>query len=330
MEERFKFRRVNEITGTFVLLILALLVAAVLWMGRSQRWFRSNVTLRITLPESGAAGIRQGSEVYFLGTRVGSVSDVIVDPAGRMEARAKIRHDFFRFVRADSSALVKRKFGLAGDSFFEITRGAGAPLPEENAVIVCNEQLQSALESAIEEIRVDVLAVLKKTTSGLETWTALGADLRQTGEHIDRVTLRLDNVLAGVEAGEGTVGKLLTDPAIADETTALLTNLNRTLGELRTVVSNLNTASVNVRTGTARLPEITGAIANETKDLPGLVAQTQSSMRELERLIEAMQRHWLIRRYVNQAAPRSSNSPSPPRDPASNARPKPSKGSGFK
>src|ERR1043165_9503832 len=147
--QRFKFRRVNEITGTFVLIIVAVLIAAVVWTGRSQRWFKSNVTLRIVLPEAGAAGIRQGSEVYFLGTRVGSVSDVIVDlRTGRMEAEANIRADFFRFVRADSSAIVKKKFGVAGDSFFEIARGMGAPLPERNASIVCSNQFQRALESA--------------------------------------------------------------------------------------------------------------------------------------------------------------------------------------
>src|ERR1041385_4144009 len=129
--QRFKFRRVNELTGTFVLIIVAVLIAAVVWTGRSQRWFRSNVTLRIVLPEAGAAGIRQGSEVYFLGTLVGSVSDVIVDSTGRMEAEANIRRDFFLFVRADSSAVVKKKFGVAGDAFFEITRGTGQPLPEQ-------------------------------------------------------------------------------------------------------------------------------------------------------------------------------------------------------
>src|SRR5215216_450535 len=137
MEERFKFPRVHAITGTFVLLVLVVLVIAFLFAGRSQRWFISNVTLRIALPEEGAAGIRQGSEVYFLGTLVGSVSDVIVDPTGRMEAQAHIRYDFFQFVRADSSAVVKKKFGLAGDSFFEITRGQGQPLPERDAAIAC-------------------------------------------------------------------------------------------------------------------------------------------------------------------------------------------------
>ena len=58
MEERFKFRHVHAITGTFVLIVLGVLVAALVFAGRSQRWFIGNVTLRIVLPEEGAAGIR--------------------------------------------------------------------------------------------------------------------------------------------------------------------------------------------------------------------------------------------------------------------------------
>jgi phospholipid/cholesterol/gamma-HCH transport system substrate-binding protein len=303
MEERFKFRRVNEITGTLVLIIVALLIVAVVWTGRSQRWFKGTVMLRIILPEAGAAGIRQGSEVYFLGTLVGSVSDVLVDTTGRMEARSKIRRDFFRFVRADSSAVVKRKFGVAGDSFFEITRGEGKPLPEKDASILCTEQFQSVLESAIEEIRRETLLVLKKTSIGLDTWTKLGTDLGETRGHVDQVMGRLDKIVANVEAGKGTVGELIASTSLSDEAENLLTNANKALSELQSMVTNLNVAVKNVQKGTARLPEITGAVADEVKDLPGLVQQTQTSMRELERLIEAMQRHWLLRKLVNKTNP---------------------------
>jgi phospholipid/cholesterol/gamma-HCH transport system substrate-binding protein len=303
MEERFKFRRVNEITGTFVLVVVVALIAAVVWTGRSQRWFKSRVTLRIVLPETGAAGIRQGSEVYFLGTLVGSVSDVVVDTTGRMEAEANIRRDFFRFVRADSSAVVKKKFGVAGDSFFEITRGQGQPLPEKNASIVCNEEFQNALEAAIEDIRRDTLLVLKKTSAGLETWTTLGSNLITSRERLDQLVGRLDHIADDLQQGKGTAGKLLTDTAVADEAQKLLARANEAMSELQGVVTNLNAAVKNVQNGTARLPEITGAVADEAKDLPGLVQQTQTSMRELERLIEAMQRHWLLRKYVNPTNP---------------------------
>lgn len=301
-EQRFKFRHVNEITGTVVLGIIAVLIAAVVWTGYSQRWFRSRVTLRIVLPEAGAAGIRQGSEVYFLGTMVGTVSDVLVDAAGRMEARANIRRDFFRFVRADSSAVVKKKFGVAGDAYFEITRGEGQPLAEKNAFILCRD-LPVSVEAAIEELRSAALPVFEKLSTGLDTWTALGTNLIQTQHRLEQLLVRLDHIVAAVERGEGTAGKLITDPALADQAAELLTRANETMGELRRVMTNLNVAVRNVQDGTARLPEITDALANEARDLPGLVLQTQVAVRELERLIEAVQRHWLVRKYVNKTNP---------------------------
>jgi phospholipid/cholesterol/gamma-HCH transport system substrate-binding protein len=303
LKQRFKFRRVREITGTFVLIIIGLLIAAVVWTGRSQRWFKSNVSLRIILPESGAAGIREGSEVFFLGTRVGAVSDIIVDKTGRMVARVSIRRDFFLFMRSDSSAVVKKTFGLGGDSFFEIDRGKGLPLSEKNASIICKEQSQSALESAIEDIRSQTVIVLKKTSAGLDTWTRLGADLRETRGRLDQLTLKLERITSGVEEGKGTVGKLLADPALADEAANLLSRANRTMIGFQEVLTNLNEAVKNVEAGATRVPEIAGAAANGMEKIPALLDQTQTSMRELERLIEAMQRHWLIRKYVNRTNP---------------------------
>lgn len=304
---RFKFRHVNEITGTFVLILVAALIAAVLWTGHSQRWFKSRATLRIVLPEAGAAGVRQGSEVYFLGTLVGSVSDVIVDTTGRMEAVASIRSDFFRFVRVDSSAAVKKTFGVAGDSFFEITRGTGRPLPEKNASIVCNELVQSPLEAAVEEIRGQAMVVLKKATNALDTWTKLGADLGETRRHLDQLVVRLDKLTAGIQAGKGTAGKIVTDPALADEAQNLLSRASEVMAELQTVATNLNGAMKNIQAGTARLPEISDAVVGDAQMLPALVEQTQTSMREIERLVEAMQRHWLLRKYVNFTNPPSSH-----------------------
>jgi phospholipid/cholesterol/gamma-HCH transport system substrate-binding protein len=280
-----------------------MLIAAVVWTGHSQRWLKGRVTLRIVLPEAGAAGIRQGSDVYFLGTLVGSVSYVEVDEEGRMEAETKIRRDFFRFVRADSSAVVKKTFGVAGDSFFEITRGQGQPLPEKNASIVCNEQFQSPLQAAVEEIRGEAMLVLKKTSAGLDTWTALGSNLITTRERLDKLVARADNIADGLQQGRGTAGKLLADSSVADELKALMVQAHHSMDELQVTLKNVQNASGNLQIASTNLPAIGDALGHEAKDLPGLVLQTQISMRELERLIEAMQRHWLLRKYVNKTNP---------------------------
>jgi len=316
MKPRFKFRHVNEITGIFVILVLVVLIAAIVWAARSQGWFRGTVTLRIVLPEAGAAGIRQGSEVYFLGTLVGTVSDVIVDATGRMEARTSIRGDFFRFVRKDSSAVVKKKFGVAGDAYFEITRGMGQPLPKKDASIICRE-LPGTMETAIEDVRSAVLPVLEKLSAGLDTWTTLGeklsagavawtklgTNLDESRQHLDQLIGRLDRIVAGVEQGKGTAGKLLTDPALADDLKTILDKGNVSMDQLQTILKDAQVAGTH-------LSAVSEALATEAKDLPGLVLQTQQTLHELERLTEGIERHWLIRKYIEQRQPNTRIPPS--------------------
>jgi phospholipid/cholesterol/gamma-HCH transport system substrate-binding protein len=316
MKQRFQFRHVNEITGTFVILVVLVLIAALVWAAYSQRWFRGTVTLRIVLPEAGAAGIRQGSEVYFLGTLVGTVSDVIVAPTGRMEARTSIRSDFFRFVREDSSAVVKKQFGVAGDAYFDITRGEGRPLPKKNASIVCKE-LPGTMETAIEDVRRAVLPVLEKLSAGVDTWTALGTklsagadawtalgtNLGETRQQLNRLIARLDGLVAGVEQGKGTAGKLLTDPAVADDLKIILDKGNVSMDQLQAILKDVQVAGTH-------LSAVSEALAKEAKDLPGLVLQTQQTLQELKRLIEGIQKVWPIRSHIEQGQPNTRIPPS--------------------
>jgi phospholipid/cholesterol/gamma-HCH transport system substrate-binding protein len=316
MRQRFKFRHVNEITGIFVILVVMALIAAIVWMAYNQRWFRSTVPLRIVLPEAGAAGIRQGSEVYFLGTLVGTVSDVVVDTGGRMAAETSIRSDFFRFVRDDSSAVVKKKFGVAGDAYFDITRGQGQPLPKKDASIVCKE-LPGSMETAIEEVRSAVLPVLRKLSVGVDTWTTLGeklsagadawtrlgTDLGESRQHLDQLIARVDGLVAGVEQGKGTAGKLLTDPAVADDLKTILDKGNASMDQLRGILKDVQVAGTD-------LSAVSEALALEAKDLPGLVLQTQQTLHELERLIEGIEKVWPIRSHIEQRQPNTRIPPS--------------------
>jgi len=55
---------------------------------------------------------------------------------------------------------------------------------------------------------------------------------------------------------------------------------------------------------------VSEALAIEAKDLPGLVLQTQQTLHESEKLIEGIQRHWLIRKYIEKAQPNTRIPPS--------------------
>jgi len=311
MQSGFKFRYVNELTGLFVLGVCGLVIIGIIFSGHSQRWFSRKYAFDVLLPEAGTSGLRRGDEVFILGVSAGLVDDVVVGNDGRMNAHVKIRRDFERFVRTDSTASIKKAFAVAGDSFMEITRGSGPPLPPNHPSIGClpSQDSLGRIEKMLADLSAEVIPVIKKAGGGIEKWDQLGGSLQKNQAQLTAIFTRLDHLAATIEEGKGTAGKLINDPAIADDARNLLVQANETMGRLQDMVTNLTAAAQDVRNGTVRLPEITDGIANEVKNLPGLVHQTQISMVELERLIEALQRHWIVRKYVDAAEPVSLRPP---------------------
>ncbi|MEX2215541.1 MAG: MlaD family protein, partial [Phycisphaeraceae bacterium] len=109
----FKSNYVHRLTGLMVLVLIVLGVVAVVLMGNAKKWFMPMRSLTVVFPEQGTFGLGAGAEIQILGIIVGKVDEVEVDDQGRVEARTHIREDFFRLIRTDSKALIKKRFGVA-------------------------------------------------------------------------------------------------------------------------------------------------------------------------------------------------------------------------
>lgn len=316
MRQRFKFADVNEITGAFVLLVVLVVMGIMVWMAYSQRWFRPTIPLEIVLPDEGAAGIRRGSDVHFLGTHVGTVSDVVLTANGRMVARTRVPIDFFRFLRRGSLAAVKKKMLVTGDAYFDIARGEGPALSRRNAAISC-QPLPANFDTTVEEVRGALVPVLEKLSAGVdtwtmlgtklsagaETWTALGTGLGESRQQLSQLVARLDGLIAQVAQGQGTAGKLLTDPAVADDLKTALDKGNVSLDQVQAILKDAQIAG-------AHLATVSAALAQEARDLPGLVAQAQQTLYEMERLIAGIEKVWPIRSHIEQRRPDTRIPPS--------------------
>jgi hypothetical protein len=127
--------------------------------------------------------------------------------------------------------------------------------------------------------------------------TKRDGNLRKNGEQSHESIAWLDNPAPGTRQGNGTPGKRPTDTSLADEAEKILTRTSQAMSELRGVVTNLDAAVAMMQ----KIPVRTDA--NDVKDLPSLIGQMQASMSELGRLIEALQQHWLLRKYVNKSKP---------------------------
>lgn len=280
MNKPFKFRYVNEIVGGFVLLVVAALITGIILAGKAQEWFTPVYELRLSFPEEGSLGVQKGAEVQILGTTVGSVTGIRVREDGRMRGRLTVKGDFIRFVRLDSKAIVRKKYGIAGDAYVEITQGKGPERELEMPLVVSKD-------TEITEIAQDILKRLQETTvPAIEEYTALAADLRSTNGPLMKLLANLEQITAGLERGEGSAGQLLRDPALASELTRILEQVNTSLGEVQKILAD-------VKATTAQLPAAAQTVGREVEDLPGMVVQSQATLREAERLIQGIQQNWL-------------------------------------
>ena len=118
--KHFKFRHVNELVGSFVLVAAVVVVIAVILAARVQGWMAPTDVIHIRFPEEGALGVKSGAEVWLMNTVVGSVDWVTPGSDGVMEAGLRVKREYMQFVKDDSEAVVKRKFELAGDVYVEI------------------------------------------------------------------------------------------------------------------------------------------------------------------------------------------------------------------
>ena len=69
------------------------------------------------------------------------------------------------FVRRDSRAVIRKRFGVAGDSYLEISRGLSEPLDWEYAVIDASADRAptDTIGDVLDEVRTKIFPVIDDT-----------------------------------------------------------------------------------------------------------------------------------------------------------------------
>jgi phospholipid/cholesterol/gamma-HCH transport system substrate-binding protein len=324
-----RLRHTDEWIGLLVIFTVALFVGAALDVGVLRNWFRPSATLRIILPATGVSGLAPGAEIEILGIQMGNVRRVVVQPNEQMYAEAAIDQQAEPFIRRDSQAVIRRRFGIAGDAYIDISRGHGVPMDWHYAVIDATTEGDptETVSRLIDEARSKVYPILVDSQATV-------AALRVTAERIEK--------------GEGTVGHLMAKDTLAVDTERTISSLQDQIAKLGGLIDELNAAAKNVNSlsakvaadkegvpqllrrlnailvslnsvardvaqATPHLPQIARHADAASADLPALLTQIQLTVAELEKLVVQLRGNWLIGG--------STPAPEPRRLPASNVQP---------
>lgn len=304
MSQAFRFRYANEIAGGFVLLGVFLLIAGIYTAGHAQGWFQKKLMLKAKFDaDKGTYGLQEGAEVRILGTLAGRVGEILPSEDGGMETTLILQGKFRKFVRVDSIAKVRKKFEVAGDAFIDITLGSTAqPLMKSGEYIKCEQD-------------VELIQAAKKMVDDFR---------RAAVPMLDEFSMILSNVSAvtrQIEQREGTVGKLISDPEWAKQVDGIVRDIRQTAAQLPVmaakidgVMTNLQAMALSLKETANEFPKIAGTAAGVVQDvhaatggLTGQVAnvqavllQAESMLRETQVLVEGVQKHWLVRKYIKE------------------------------
>src|SRR6185369_13061063 len=197
-ELSMRLRHSDEWIGLLVIAAFAVLIAAIMQAGLLRDWFKPVSDLRLILPESGVAGLEVGANVEVLGTKAGTIRKIVIDPRQQMYAIAEIDDQAKPFIRRDSAAVIRRQFGLAGAAFVDISRGSGALMDWNFAVLDATAERAptDSISALIDEVRSKVVPIL---------------------DNVGQATKSLADVMDRVNKGEGNVGHLLKDETLSQQ-----------------------------------------------------------------------------------------------------------------
>ncbi len=216
MNESPKKRAV--IVGLFVFLGFAFLIAGTLMVGNLHETFTNKMEIVTHFDDVG--GLQKGNNVWFSGVKIGTVSSLEFHGKSQVEVHLKFDKKVQNYIRKD--ALIKLSSdGLIGNKILVIYGGT--------------DQYPEVQEG-------DTLGVEKTFTSEDMINT-----LQENNVNIKAITDDFKTISKSLVAGEGTIGKLLTDSSVyanIDAATASLQSASKKadqlVGSLAVFTSNLN------------------------------------------------------------------------------------------
>ena len=257
----------------------------------------------------------------------------------RMVAQIRVDDaDFRTFIRSDSVVTIRRTLGI-GDAFVEIVKGTGSELPPQGGVLVAaaDQAPTQLVEKTVRQLADETIPVLQQARAMMTEYTKLAADLRDPHGKLQLAIAHLEGVSGRIERGDGMYGRVFIDPKVAsefadavshlrsslDHADAFFRDLHNASGSVPAITANANDATKqlpmlitqasevlnrsqaalkNVEQATAKLPDTVAAINQTVESLPGVLLQSQETLRQIQRLVEGLQKNWLVRSYMDQPA----------------------------
>jgi phospholipid/cholesterol/gamma-HCH transport system substrate-binding protein len=238
--------------GIFVALGILIFLTGIFVLGGKQNKFTRNLHVRSVFPN--VAGLRAGNNVWFSGVKIGTVRRIHFLDNSQVEVEMNIQQDAQEYIHKDATASISSD-GLIGNRIVVLTSGSPqSPVVEEG------DRIRSVTSLSSDEI--------------LET-------LQANNKNLLKVTTDFKTIVEKVSQGKGTVGAVMTDPAVEQ-------SFRNTLASLQAATGNAAKASNSLSAFTAKL-NTRGALANDLVTDTAIFRSLRVSAAKLNQTVNSAQ-----------------------------------------
>ena len=286
---RLQYSTMERMTGAFILLTLLIFLFTVAVVGRGKNWFRKHVVFYTTFEEG--YNLVSGSRVKLLGTDVGSVVEVALSESNQARVKIRVLADYAPRIRSNSVATVESPT-VIGSEYINISPGTSnaAPIPPEGEIPTKEK---------------------KKLMEYLEEY-----EVGEKLENIGKILEDLAKITGTVEAGEGSLGRLVKSDElhqqISDELDAIgrfVATLQETADHLARAGAKIEEGSVHAEKATREAPEmvdkvqelldrllrVSALMEKAMVEVPEISTRAREGMREVNLILESVKENFLIR-----------------------------------
>ena len=306
--QRFKIR-----LGLFVAGGLTLFVLAIFIIGEQKNLF--NPVFKITATFSNVSGLQVGNNVRFSGINVGTVEDIVIVNDTSVRVDMVIKKDVWQFIKTDCKVTLGSE-GVIGDKLIIIGQGspdaglikdgqrlASVEPIETNAIMARLDVTAKNAESIshqLSDITFDInrghgtisrliqdsmlaenlnqtIANLNKFSKGLTGSGSVMTSLKVTAVNAETISYQLAAIMNRINKGDGTLGRLIQDPAMAENLDQIILNLkkgSKGLAGTDTLMARLNITAGNAARISKQLTEMMSGINKGNGTLSRLIRDT--------------------------------------------------------
>ncbi|MGB6380524.1 MAG: MlaD family protein [Syntrophobacteria bacterium] len=300
---RLQYSTMERMTGAFILLTLIVFLFTVAVVGRGKNWFRKHVVYYTAFEEG--YNLVSGSRVKLLGTDIGSVTDVLLTTGNKVKVQVKVLAEYASRIRANSVATVESPT-VIGSEYINIRPGTS------KAAVIPPEGMIPTKEK-------------KKFTEYLEQYE-IGAKLEHIGKILEDLALitdqlkdpkgpffgtfsNLQQITGTVEAGEGSLGRLIKSDELYEHMDTFVATLQETADYLVRAGVNIEKGSEHLEKATREGPEMVDKtqelldrllkvqviLEKVMTEVPEISAQAREGMQEVNRILDSVKENFLIR-----------------------------------